>query len=674
MKRFRFYFFVFCLVPAFHLVAESGDADPAQIESMITKLATLPDDTGKLILLNELVERIPDDDVWPAYNEQMGQLAEKLLHASDAAVKKAAKKYKGAYLNNQAMLFFYRSDVQSSIQLYHESLTLREEAGDKKGIAETLNNLSYALHQQGQTQDALANYQRCLVIEREINDSTGTALTLNNIGLTYSTTGQCAKALEYYQKSLKLRLLLNNNQNTAATLNNMGVCYVKIQDYEKAVDCFEKSLKISTEIEDKRGMAFSLTELAGIYFRTGHAEKALPLALRAHEIALVVGYPIRIKSTAQVLKNIYRANGDYRKAYEMQELETQMRDSLINEETRKSTLKQQYDYKYEREKASLLAAQEKKDTLALQKFREQRILIYAFLLCVSMLFIVVLLLINGYRSKQKANLALTAAYENLKAAQQKLIQNEKLASLGQLTASIAHEIKNPLNFVNNFAELSKEMISEIQSAKNEDERNSLLSELETNLSRISVHGKRANDIVRGMLHHSRSESGDLTAINMNELCEEALSLSYQAMRAKIPDFSCRIEKSLAENIPPVKLIHHDMSRVLLNLFNNAFYAVHVKAKDMTPGDDQPGYSPEIRLATRLELQRIVVSIRDNGNGITDAIRNRIFEPFFTTKPSGEGTGLGLSICYDIVKAHGGELSVETRVPEFTEFIIALPLS
>jgi len=673
MKRFLIYFFVVLLLPSSCLAFESSDADSSEIASLLAKLATLPDDTGKLILLNELVERIPDDDIWPPYNDQMGELAGKLLNSSNAAVKKAAMKYKGAYLNNQAMLLFYRSDVQNSIRLYHESLTLREEAGDKKGIVESLNNLGYALHQQGQSEDALANYKRCLEIEQEIRDTTGTALTLNNIGLTYSTTGQCTMALHYFRRSLKLRLQLNNGQNTAATLNNMGVCYVKMSDYEKALDCFQKSLKISSEIEDKRGMAFSLTELAGIYFRKGHVEKALPLALQAHEMALVVGYPVRIKSTAQVLKNIYRANGDYHKAYEMFELETRMRDSLINEETRKSTLKQQYDYEYD----ALLAAQEKKDNLAIQKFREQRILSYAFLICAALLLIVVLLLINGYRSKQKANLAITSAYENLKAAQQKLIQNEKLASLGQLTASIAHEIKNPLNFVNNFAELSKEMISEIKAVDNDEERNSLLAELETNLSRISVHGKRANDIVRGMLHHSRSESGNMEASNLNELCEEALSLSYQAMRSQIPDFSCAIEKSLAENIPAVSLNHHDMSRVLLNLFNNAFYAVRMKSlqeKARAEGDGTSNFIPEIRLATRLEQERIVVTIHDNGNGIPEAIRNKIFEPFFTTKPSGEGTGLGLSICYDIVKAHGGELSVESKVPEFTEFIIALPLS
>ena len=294
-----------------------------------------------------------------------------------------------------------------------------------------------------------------------------------------------------------------------------------------------------------------------------------------------------------------------------------------------------------------------------------------------MLFFVVLLLIHGYRSKQKANLALTAAYENLKEAQQKIIQNEKLASLGQLTASIAHEIKNPLNFVNNFAELSKEMISEIQAAKNEEERNSLLAELDTNISRISVHGKRANDIVRGMLHHSRSDSGDTAENNINELCEEALNLAYQGMRATIPDFSCAIDKSLAKDLPPAKLNHHDMSRVLLNLFNNAFYAVRAKSlqvKDPASGTGPTDYVPEIRLATRLDARKIIISIRDNGPGIPAAIRNRIFEPFFTTKPSGEGTGLGLSICYDIVKAHGGELTVESKVPEFTEFIIALPLS
>jgi tetratricopeptide (TPR) repeat protein len=233
-----------------------------------------------------------------------------------------------------------------------------------------------------------------LGLEREINDSTGTSLTLNNIGLTYSTRGQCDTALGYYQKSLELRLLLGNKQNTAATLNNMGVCYSRIGNTIEAIRCFEQSLALSTEIEDKRGMAFSLTELANIYYRAERLDKAFPLALQAHELALITGYPIRIKNTAQVLKNIYRLKGDYRKAFEFLELETLMRDSLLNEETRKSTMKQQYQYEYESKAAALLAEQEKKDDLAKQQFREQRILTYAFLTCAAMLLIVVLLLIH----------------------------------------------------------------------------------------------------------------------------------------------------------------------------------------------------------------------------------------------------------------------------------------
>jgi len=667
--------FFLCLLFSGYVPHALADEIEAWADSLIARLPRMPEDTSKLAVLYELVENIPDERVWPAFNEQMDHLATRLMESGNPVIRKTASKYKGASLNNQAMLLFYRSDVQNSMYLYHESLKLREEAGDKKGIVESLNNLGYALHQQGQSQEALANFHRCLVLEKEINDSTGTGLTLNNIGLTYSTRGQCDTALAYFQKSLELRRLLGNKQNTAATLNNMGVCYGRIGNDTLALRCFEQSLTLSTEIEDRRGMAFSLTELAGIYYRANRIDKAFPMALQAHELALSVGYPIRIKNTAHVLKDIYRTKGDYHKAYEFLELESHMRDSLLNEETRKSTMRQQYQYEFEAKSAALVAEQEKKDNLAAQKFREQRILTYAFLVCAAMLLMFVLLLVQGYRTKQKANLALTEAYENLKKAQQKLIQNEKLASLGQLTASIAHEIKNPLNFVNNFAELSKELISEIQSAESEDEKKTLLSELENNLARISVHGKRANDIVRGMLHQSRSESGDKTETQVNDLCEEALSLATQSMRARIPDFSCHVEKLLADNLPPVKLIHHDISRVLLNLLNNAFYAVRLKSLERKPRDgahELLTYIPTITLSTWVEQNKIIVSVKDNGNGIPDAIKNRIFEPFFTTKPSGEGTGLGLSICYDIIKAHGGEMTVETRLHDFTEFVLVLP--
>ncbi len=272
------------------------------------------------------------------------------------------------------------------------------------------------------------------------------------------------------------------------------------------------------------------------------------------------------------------------------------------------------------------------------------------------------------RELEDKNNQLEQAMDELKKSQQQLIQSEKLASLGQLTAGIAHEIKNPLNFVNNFSHFSNELIKEIKEAKTDEERNEILGELEINLEKINHHGKRADSIVKNMLEHSRKSSGEKQEIDLNALCTEYLNLSYHGMRANNSEMNCKLEKNLAKDMPAIKIIPQDISRVLINLFNNAFYALIEKSKVIPAGK----YSPCISLTTEHNKQSVIIRICDNGTGIPEAIREKIFTPFFTTKPTGQGTGLGLSLTYDIIKAHGGEITVSSKEGEGSEFVITLP--
>jgi signal transduction histidine kinase/ligand-binding sensor domain-containing protein len=279
---------------------------------------------------------------------------------------------------------------------------------------------------------------------------------------------------------------------------------------------------------------------------------------------------------------------------------------------------------------------------------------------------------------QEAYHALEQAHLHLKATQQQLITQEKLASLGQLTAGIAHEIKNPLNFVNNFAELSQELIDELQAEieSNRDKKVSevvdgladILTDLKQNAHKINLHGKRADGIVRSMLQHSRGTKGERQLTNLNEMLQEDLNLAYHGLKAQDPTFNCAIEKRFDEAIGKVFVVPQEISRVFLNIIGNGFYAAHRK-KQRTRGE----FLPALHLTTRDTGEAIEVRIRDNGDGLSDEVRARLFEPFFTTKPAGEGTGLGLSISYDIVvQEHGGELTFDSREGEFTEFIIRLP--
>jgi len=272
--------------------------------------------------------------------------------------------------------------------------------------------------------------------------------------------------------------------------------------------------------------------------------------------------------------------------------------------------------------------------------------------------------------KQKEELEVTL--DELKAAQTQLIQSEKMASLGELTAGIAHEIQNPLNFVNNFSEVNKELLMEMKheiDAGNLAEAKNIARDIEDNEEKINFHGKRADAIVKSMLQHSRSSSGKKEPTDINALADEYLRLAYHGLRAKDKSFNAKFETDFDDSIGQINIVHQDIGRVLLNLINNSFYSVSEKQKQ-----EIPGYEPTITVTTRkIGTQRVEIRVADNGNGVPQKVLDKIFQPFFTTKPTGLGTGLGLSLSYDIItRGHGGELKVETKEGEGAEFIIILP--
>jgi signal transduction histidine kinase len=271
---------------------------------------------------------------------------------------------------------------------------------------------------------------------------------------------------------------------------------------------------------------------------------------------------------------------------------------------------------------------------------------------------------------------LKTSLENLKATQSQLIQSEKMASLGELTAGIAHEIQNPLNFVNNFSEVNTELIDELNEEANKGnmaEVKAIAKNIKDNEQKINHHGKRADVIVKGMLQHSRTSSGQKEPIDINALCDEYLRLSYHGLRARDKTFNADFNTDFDPSLPKINVIPQDIGRVLLNLINNAFYAVNEKVKSEKLKVKSVNYEPNVSVSTKRAGDKILISIKDNGNGIPDEIKDKIFQPFFTTKPTGQGTGLGLSLSYDIVKAHGGELNLRTKESDGSEFTIVLPM-
>ena len=316
----------------------------------------------------------------------------------------------------------------------------------------------------------------------------------------------------------------------------------------------------------------------------------------------------------------------------------------------------------------------------LQKVEKERISYqnelrtYFMLAGIGVLLLLTIIFYRNNRQKHKAKIKNEQAYDNLKATQQQLIQSEKMASLGELTAGIAHEIQNPLNFVNNFSEVNTELINELEQEVhngNLDGIKAIAKDIKENEQKINHHGKRADTIVKGMLQHSRSSTGVRELTDINALAGEYVRLAYHGLKAKDKTFNAAIKTDLDKDIGNINIIPQDVGKVVLNLINNAFYAAPLPPEG---GFKDPDYKhePTVWLSTKKVGDKILISVKDNGPGIPPKIMDKIFQPFFTTKPTGQGTGLGFSLSYDIVKAHGGEIKVHTKENEGTEFIITLP--
>jgi two-component system NtrC family sensor kinase len=407
-------------------------------------------------------------------------------------------------------------------------------------------------------------------------------------------------------------------------------------------------------------------------------------------MAKQLNFKDNLEKSYHVLAKVDSAKGNYKQAYDHYKSYILYRDSIFNEETTKKSLQTQMQYDFDKKESIAKAVQDKKDADA-KRIKNQQYFVMASLgVLVLAVVIIAFIQFRNNKQKQKANLLLERQKEKveitlleLKSTQSQLIQSEKMASLGELTAGIAHEIQNPLNFVNNFSEVNKELIEELRGErqKAEGERNTvleneILTDIEANEEKINHHGKRADAIVKGMLQHSRSSVGVKELTDINALADEYLRLSYHGLRAKDNSFNATMKTDFDESIGKINIIPQDIGRVLLNLYTNAFYAVAEKqkllSKEMTSFQKMSSlYEPTITVSTKKSVNQVSINVSDNGNGIPKKIVDKIFQPFFTTKPTGQGTGLGLSLSYDIIKAHGGEIKVETKEGESTTFIIHL---
>jgi signal transduction histidine kinase len=499
---------------------------------------------------------------------------------------------------------------------------------------------------------------------------------LVNEGRTYREAGRYAEAIDVFKRVLELAKNLDSGF-IVSVQNQLANTYTSIDSLSLAFKYALSSVKYARKIGDYLLQSIVVVALSKAYLKNNMPDSAIYYAKLGYDSSKSIGAVEVMRDNAEALANAYAYKKDFENAYDWHLLYTNHRDSVLNTGVRNKSAVAQYNADLEKKQSQITALNQQK--------KVQQNYLYGVLAVLLLIIITAFLLLKSNRLKQKANKLLkkqkleiedqrdqtNKALEHLQQTQAQLIQSEKMASLGELTAGIAHEIQNPLNFVNNFSEVNRELISELVDEvdkKNYDEVKLIANDIKDNEEKITHHGKRADAIVKGMLQHSRSSSGVKEPTDINALADEYLRLAYHGLRAKDKSFNATLKTDYDEAIDNINIIPQDIGRVLLNLYNNAFYAVTEKKKQI--GDD---YEPTVSVSTKKVNSKTEIRVKDNGKGIPQKIWDKIFQPFFTTKPTGQGTGLGLSLAYDIVKAHGGELKVETKEGEGSEFIIRLPM-
>lgn len=476
------------------------------------------------------------------------------------------------------------------------------------------------------------------------------------------------KALEIARK-----LISSAKDSTANREYNYGrgVYFARQNKNDLAISYFTVAATKYSQKGDIIGAQLFDAEIAAALYKKGDYKSARKYAMEVLKLNYLnnIMRGIGLISAQHILYKLDLHDKNYKAAASHLDEYILLKDSLMNanQTFELASIKSQYEITKAEQENKLIMAKQK--ALQLSATQKQRFLKNLFIVGCFSLAIMILILIFANNLKKRKNKELAKSLEKLKTTQDQLIRQEKLASMGKLSAGIAHEIRNPLNFITNFSELSLELIGELRDSKDDKEKVSLILDIQESTVKILEHGRRADKIVKNMLDHSRSAKLEKEFTNINSLCENNLSMAITGMRTQSEDFSCKVKRLFENDLPAIKIIEADMGRVLLNIYNNAFHAMDEKKKKL--GAD---YSPLLTLTTIKFENSILIKIHDNGGGIPDNIKDRIFEPFFTTKSTGNGTGLGLSICNEIVKVHHGDLMVASVEGENTEFVIALPIT
>jgi signal transduction histidine kinase len=570
-------------------------------------------------------------------------------------------------LNHAGEALRFLGDFPKALEMQFAALQINRQMGDKSGEAATLSFIGFIYAELAEYRQGLNYLTEAKKTYDHLTDPVMISFNLSNIGNAYEGLKMLDSALFFQQEAEKISAPTGIGNLKVVIATRLGIIYTDLGNRELALQYFQRALQTTNLINDNVNPSKIQQQIAESYLAINQVDSSLYYARLAFANGEYISQKLQILDASGLLVKLFRKNNMPDSVIHYQDIAIAMKDSLFG------------PIKFRQLQLLALKDQEQKQEILQQqeKYRN-KIKMFALLAILTVFLLIAIILYRNNRQKQKVNLLLQEQKNEmqqtltvLKSTQAQLIQSEKMASLGELTAGIAHEIQNPLNFVNNFSEVNTELIDELEQEVgkgNISEVKSIAKDIRENELKINHHGKRADAIVKGMLQHSRTSSGAKELTDINALAGEYLRLSYNGLRAKDNSFNATLDTDFDAGIDKINIIPQDISRVLLNLYNNAFYAVNEKSKQQIEG-----YEPNVSVSTKKINDKVVLTVMDNGSGIPQKVIDKIFQPFFTTKPTGQGTGLGLSLSYDIVKAHGGEIKVETKENEGSEFNIELPL-
>ena len=703
--------FALLVVAIFAMVHVFAQSDSIKIDSLKKVLLTQKEDTNKVNTLNDLSSKLLTSNDYKnslLYAKAALSLSEKI----DFSEGKAKSCYNIGYIytytiesnNHDGLQYFLtalslwsasnnkdqianthydianiygaQGNYTEAIKNLYAGLALFEQLNKRKNVAKCIYYIGVIYSSQGDHTEALKNAYKALGIYQQLKDEDWIASCYNLIGEENLSQGNYSEALKNQMLALKLYEKLGAKAWDAgipSCYTSIGIIYEKEGDlfylkknkivatikYNDALKNYFTALEIWTRLDKRAGIAGVNAAIGTLYIKLNKFGEAEDYLAKSLQLSKIINSKEVTKESYKSLSQLDSSQRNFKQAFEHYKMYILYRDSLLNQETSKKLLQSKMQYDFDKKEAITKTAQDKKDAEARRIKTQQYFAIAALGIVVLAVVIIALMQFRNNKHKQQANVTLQHQKEKvestlseLKSTQAQLIQSEKMASLGELTAGIAHEIQNPLNFVNNFSEVNKELLVEMKDEMNKgniDDANAIANDVIDNEEKIIHHGKRADAIVKGMLQHSRSSTNKKEPTDINALADEYLRLSYHGLRAKDKSFNAIMNTNFDESlsadeagIGKINIIPQDIGRVLLNLYNNAFYAVAEK-KNASASSAGHLYEPTVSVSTKKMNDKVEIIVKDNGNGIPQKVVDKIFQPFFTTKPTGQGTGLGLSL-------------------------------